>query len=154
LRLGRRERGARRTRLFLRLAETHLTNQEEGVTKSRHRYVIVTTLAVLVAVVAAGAAFAWSQTYVSGATFSAGQGNRSGYNSNLKGNALSFDNRYGGSPQMCSEYVDSNGVPENSPVCHPSSFTDWRTTSYGAANCHADIGNSYSVYVSQCYTNN
>ena len=124
------------------------------MTKSRHRYVIVTFLAVFVAVVAASVAFAWSQTYVSGATFSAGQGNRSGYNSNLKGNALSFDNRYGGSPQMCSEYVDSNGVPENSPVCHPSSFTDWRTTSYGAANCHADIGNSYSVYVSQCYTNN
>lgn len=121
---------------------------------SRYRRVVVMLAVVVAAAVAVGAAFAWSDSYVNNAVYSAGQGNRSGYNSNLKGNALSFDNRYGGSPQMCSEYVDANGIPENSVVCHPSSYTDWRTTTYGAANCHADSGNAYSVYVTQCYTNN
>jgi hypothetical protein len=125
------------------------------VTQFRYRRIMVAVLAVLMAAgIAAAGAFAWSDTYVSNATFSHGQGNRSGYNSNLQGNALAFDNRYGGSPQMCSEYVDSNGVPENSVVCHPSSFVDYRTTSYGAAECHADSGNAYSVFVTQCYTNN
>ena len=121
---------------------------------SRYRLVVVMLAVVVIAAVAAGAALAWSDSYVNNAVYSAGQGNRSGYNSNLLGNALSFDNRYGGSPQMCSEYVDANGIPENSVVCHPSSYTDWRTTTYGAANCHADSGNAYSVYVTQCYTNN
>ena len=124
------------------------------MTSFRFRMLTAVAVAVCLAGVVAAAAFAWSDSYVNGATFSAGQGNRSGYNSNLKGNALSFDNRYGGSPQMCSEYVDSNGVPLNSVVCHPSSYIDPRTISYGAANCHADIGNAYSVYVTQCYTNN
>jgi hypothetical protein len=124
------------------------------VSCSRYRRVVVMLAVVVIAAVAAGAALAGSDSYVNNAVYSAGQGNRSGYNSNLKGNALSFDNRYGGSPQMCSEYVDANGIPENSVVCHPSSYTDWRTTTYGAANCHADSGNAYSVYVTQCYTNN
>lgn len=48
---------------------------------------------------------------------------------------------------MCSLYVDSNGLPLNSVVCHPSSYIDDRDTSYGAANCHADSSNGYPVYV-------
>lgn len=81
-------------------------------------------------------------------------GNRSGYNSNLKGNALSFTNSWGGSPQMCSEYVDTNGQSLNSPVCHPYGWIDNRNVAYGAAHCWANSANQYPLYVNYCYTNN
>lgn len=97
---------------------------------------------------------AWSDVYVQDAVYAPGDGNRSGYNSNLLGNDVSFSDEYGGSPQMCSEYVDSNGDPLNSAVCHPSSFIDSRTTSYGAARCWSDTANNYDIYVNECETNN
>jgi len=119
----------------------------------RRQAVVFVVIAALAAVLAS-VALAWSDSYVNGATYWAGDGNRSGYNSNLLGNALTFNNAWGGSPQMCSMYVDANGLAENSVVCSPSSFIDSRTTTYGAANCHANSGNAYPVYVTQCYTNN
>lgn len=82
------------------------------------------------------------------------KGNRSGYNYSLKGNAVEFSDIYGGTPQMCSEYVDSNGLPLNSAVCHPSTFIDSRTVSYGAARCWSDTQNNYDIYVNECETNN
>lgn len=97
---------------------------------------------------------AWSDIYVQNVVYAPGNGNRSGYNSNLKGNDVDFNDNYGGSPQMCSEFIDSNGVPLNSAVCHPTAFIDSRTTSYGAARCWSDTGNNYDLYVNECETNN
>lgn len=111
-------------------------------------------LAILVMGLAAQA-LAWSQTYVSSATWGAGSKDNSGYNSGLNNNFTSFDNRYGGSPQMGTRYIDSNG---NGLVSYQWSNTGWlnddRSVSYGAAECAANSGNGYRVYVYQCYTDN
>ena len=118
------------------------------------RSAVALCVVIVLAGVFTGAALAWSQYYVQNATYWANDGNRSGYNSNLAGNALSFTNSWGGSPQMCSDYVDTNGQSLNSPVCHPYGWIDNRNVSYGAAHCWADSGNQYPLYVNYCYTNN
>lgn len=118
------------------------------------RSVTAVCVVVMLAGVFAAAALAWSQYYVQNATYWANDGNRSGYNSNLQGNALSFTNSWGGSPQMCSEYVDTNGQSLNSPVCHPYGWIDNRNVAYGAAHCWANSANQYPLYVNYCYTNN
>jgi hypothetical protein len=118
-----------------------------------HRSAIALVV-VLLAGVFACAALAWSQYYVQNAVYSANDGQRSAYNSNLAGNAISFSNPYGGSPQMCSDYVNGNGQNINSPVCHPYGWIDPRTVAYGAAHCWADSTNQYAALVNYCYTNN
>lgn len=60
----------------------------------------ILVMAFVVAGIGATSALAWSHTYVSNATWSASSKANSDFNSNLKGNAISFDNPWGGLPQM------------------------------------------------------
>jgi len=119
-----------------------------------YRFRAVLGVAVLAAAVGA-TALGWSQTYVQNATWSAGSKAHSGYNSNLQGNAISFTNPWGGLPQMGSRYINSGGGGINSYVwSNTGSLVDHRTVSYGAAECKANDGNGYQVYIYYCYTNN
>ena len=62
----------------------------------------------LSACVIVATALAWNEDlYVTDAVYAAGDGNRSGYNTNLNGNAIYWKLYNGGDPSMCSEYVDS-----------------------------------------------
>lgn len=99
---------------------------------------VVLAVAGLVALVAATAAFAWSDNYVGSGgpeTSYPGDDDHSGFNSNLDGNALSWDAPWGGNPNMGSRYINSSGDGLNSFDWRASSFVDFRTTSYGAAQC-------------------
>ncbi len=113
-------------------------------------------LAILAAaLIVVPAALAWSQIYVSNATWYAGSHAHSAYNSSLKGNVIRWTDPQGGAPQMGSCYVDAGGSCVNSFVwSNTGALTDYRTISYGAANCKANTGNGYPVYISECYTNN
>lgn len=119
------------------------------------RLAVCVTLIAVLAIVVTAAALAWSQTYVSAATWGPGSMDNSAYNSSLKGNVVSFDNRYGGTPYMGTTFIDSNG---NALVAYrwenDGYILDDRNISYGAARCRASGDNNYSVYVSYCYTNN
>ena len=108
----------------------------------------------LVALIGATAALAWSDSYVNNQTFYPGDDDHSGFNSGLDGNALTFDNRFGGNPNLGSRYINPSGNGLNSFIWSTSSFVDFRTVSYGAAQCRANTANNYPVYVTQCYTDN
>lgn len=109
----------------------------------------------LVAGVFASQAFAWSQQYVNNATWGAGSQDNSGFNSGLNTNFTSFDNRYGGLPQMGLRYIDSGGSGLTSYIWSNTGWLeDTRSVSYGAGQCKANSGNGYLVYVYQCYADN
>jgi hypothetical protein len=100
-------------------------------------------------------ALAWSDTYVSNATWYAGSHAHSGFNYHLQGNAINWSDPQGGAPQMGSCYVNANLSCVNSfQWSNTGTLTDYRTVSYGAANCKANTGNNYPVYIYYCYTNN
>ncbi|HEX7428800.1 MAG TPA: hypothetical protein VIZ32_24440 [Vicinamibacterales bacterium] len=111
-------------------------------------------VAVLLALGVTAIAAAWSHEYVVNATFWANDSGHSGYNYNLDGNALNFTNAWGGSPTLGSRYIDAGGGGINAYDWRGASFIDWRTVSYGAAQCTANGGNGYPLYIYQCYTDN
>jgi hypothetical protein len=118
------------------------------------RVAIATALAV--AAMFAAAAFGYAATYVSTVAWGPGSEDHSGFTTGLKGNVVQFDNRYGGTPYMGTNYVDTGG----------SYYMTWNFENdgyildnrnefnYAAAACRASGGNAYTVYVSSCYTNN
>jgi len=58
-------------------------------------------------------------------------------------------------PQMGSRYINSSGDGLTSwRWSNTGSIIDERDIAYGAAQCKANDGNGYSVYVSSCYTEN
>lgn len=117
-------------------------------------------LATLIVVAIAAAvfvvpAFGWYQYFVRNAVWNAGNNQRSAYNSNLKGVAVSFENLYGGLPQMGSRYINSSGGGLDSwKWSNTGNLIDDRNVAYGAAQCMANSGNNYSVFVDWCYTSN
>jgi hypothetical protein len=118
------------------------------------RKIILLPLGICAALVLAAVAAAWSDSYVNNATFWAADSGHSGYNSNLAGNALSVTNAWGDSPTLGSRYINSDGEGLNAYEWRGASFIDYRTVSYGAAQCTANAGNGYPLYVYQCYTEN
>lgn len=106
--------------------------------------------------VAAAGALAWGQTYVSGVAWSAGQSAQSGFNYSISHNIVGFENTYGGLPQMGTRYVKSDGSSSYSWMWSNTGYlADYRSGySYGAAQCKANPGNGYLVWVSYCYTGN
>jgi hypothetical protein len=124
------------------------------VRSNPRRQLAAFALAAIVALGVAGVAGAWADEYVANATFWANDSGHSGYNSSLDGNALSFTNAWGGSPSLGSRYIDANGNGLNTYDFRGASFIDWRTVSYGAAQCTANGGNGYPIYIYQCYTDN
>lgn len=109
----------------------------------------------LIIAVAAPAALAWHQEYVTEATWGPGSKDHSGYNSDMNTNFTSFTNAWGGLPQMGLRYIDSN---ENGITVYLWSNTGWhedtRYVPYGSGECAANSGNGYPVYVYQCYADN
>jgi hypothetical protein len=123
--------------------------------RSHKRALALITMSLCAVVIGVGAAQAWSQQYVTNATWTHGSKAHSDYNSNLKGNAIYFTNPWGGSPQMGSRYIDSGGNGINSyQWSNTGTLVDTRTVSYGAAECKANDGNSVQVYIYSCGTNN
>jgi hypothetical protein len=126
------------------------------------RHAATCVVAMLMALVFAGAALAWSDWYVgekeSGPeTFFGGDQDNSGFNFGLDGNVVYWTSPWGGTPNLGSRYIDSSGVGINSFDFRGSSFIDWRTLgggTYGAAQCRASNANDYPALVSQCYTDN
>jgi hypothetical protein len=120
----------------------------------RRPIVAVATITAFIALVVTSVALAWSETYAQNTAFWAGRDEESAFNSNLVGNALSFDNIYGGVPNMGSRYINSLGGGINEFIWDNEAFVDERDVAYGAAQCRANTANQYNVYVYQCYTSN
>lgn len=122
----------------------------------RRRHVLVGSVALVMTLVLTSVALAWGDLYVDGpVTFYQGHGpEQSGFNSSLNGNVLEFDNIYGGNPTLGSRYVNTSGVGLNSYRWETATFIDWRTVSYGAAQCKSNTANAYWIEVYQCYTSN
>lgn len=69
-------------------------------------------------------------------------------------NAVSFDNPYGGLPQMGTTYQRTNGEAYAWTWSNTGWLYDDRTISYGKALCKANVGNNYQVYNYWCETGN
>jgi len=123
--------------------------------RGRGRRLAALAVVVLATAVLAAPAFGWYSYFVQNAVWNAGNNKRSAFNSNLKGVAVSFQNLYGGLPQMGSRYIDSSGNGLDSwKWSNTGNLIDDRNVAYGAAQCMANSGNNYSVYVQWCYTGN
>jgi hypothetical protein len=110
---------------------------------------VVLALAVVVLAVAAPA-WAWSHLYISNATFYAGDESVSFWNSNLNSNIGSFDNRYGGSPQLGVTYERTDGSRYSFIWSNTGFVGDSRTIAYGRGVCKANTGNGYPLFVYGC----
>ncbi len=101
-------------------------------------------------------AAAYAANYVQNVTWGAGSKDQSAYVSSLNGTAISFDNPYGGLPQMGARYVDyyNNGV--TSYVWSNTGYLldDRDYAGFSKSECAANSGNGYLVDVYYCYTNN
>lgn len=107
-----------------------------------------------VAGISATAAFAWSQYYEQNTSFSAGDLRTSAYNSGVDQNKVNFSNIFGGLPQMGTRLISGGGSPYTWTWSNTGSIEDYRSISYGAAQCMANSGNGYAVYVSFCWAAN
>jgi len=105
-----------------------------------------------VAGISATAALAWSQYYEQNTSFSAGDLRTSAYNSGVDQNKVNFSNIFGGLPQMGTRLISGGGSPYTWTWSNTGSIEDYRSISYGAAQCMANSGNGYAVYVSfKCF---
>lgn len=107
-----------------------------------------------VAGISATAALAWSQYYEQNTSFSAGDLRTSAYNSGVDQNKVNFSNIFGGLPQIGIRLISGGGSPYTWTRSNTGSIEDYRSISYGAAQCMANSGNGYAVYVSFCWAAN
>lgn len=107
-----------------------------------------------VAGISATAALAWSQYYEQNTSFSAGDLRTSAYNSGVDQNKVNFSNIFGGLPQMGTRLISGGGSPYTWTWSNTGSIEDYRSISYGAAQCMANSGSGYAVYVSLCWAAN
>jgi len=106
-----------------------------------------------VAGISATAALAWSQYYEQNTSFSAGDLRTSAYNSGVDQNKVNFSNIFGGLPHV-TRLISGGGSPYTWTWSNTGSIEDYRSISYGAAQCMANSGNGYAVYVSFCWAAN
>jgi hypothetical protein len=70
------------------------------------------------------------------------------------GRPANFSNIFGGLPQMGTRLISGGGSPYTWTWSNTGSIEDYRSISYGAAQCMANSGNGYAVYVSFCWAAN
>lgn len=101
-------------------------------------------------------ALAYSATYLSGSSLNPGMESHSGFTTGLNVNQVQFDNRFGGTPYMGTNYVNSSGSYYMTWNFENDGFiNDQRAEfNYAAAACRASGGNGFNVYVTSCYTSN
>ncbi len=107
----------------------------------------------LLAAIATPEAFGWSQTYESNVTWGPASFKTSSWNS-ITYNYVSFQNIYGGLPQMGTTLCNTSSVCYSWRWSNTGLITDERTISYGQAVCKANVANTYQVYVRYCATGN
>lgn len=122
----------------------------------RKRLALASVLVSVLALVTATIVLAYSATYVSSTTYAPGNEGHSGFTTGLNVNQVQFDNRYGGTPYMGTNYVSSGGSYYMSWNFENDGFiSDTRAEfNYAAAACRASGGNGFNVYVTSCYTSN
>jgi hypothetical protein len=120
----------------------------------KRRLALATASLAVSSLLATAIAVAYSATYVAAATWGPGAEAHSGFTTGLLENDVQFDNRFGGTPYMGTNYEDSSGGYyltwnfENDGLIHDTR----KEFNYGAAACRASGGNSFNVYVTSCFT--
>lgn len=122
----------------------------------RKRIALACALVAMLAALFAAIALGYSAYYVSSVAWGPGSEAHSGFTTGLLENVVSFDNRYGGTPYMGTNYVNSSGSYYTTWNFENDGFiSDGRNEfNYAAAACRASGGNGYTVYVNYCYTTN
>lgn len=117
------------------------------------RRIGVVICAVIASAVLAQAALAYVDYGPASPTrISAGQGwSTSGYNARTY-NWTSWDNPWGGAPQMGTNYYRTDGTSPGYVWSNTGDLYDDRDIAYGRAVCNANAGNNYDANVYWCET--
>ena len=111
--------------------------------------VLIAAASMALALAASG--WAWTQSYVFVERFSPNHTGSSIFQQSLVQNYINWDNRYGGYPSVGLRYCRSDGsCYEYAWTQTPGVLYDYRTVSYGRAQCHAYLYNNYDVWVTEC----
>ncbi len=116
----------------------------------KRRLVVAVTVGMVAVCCFAAAAWASTQIFYgsAGTVFNPGEGVRTGWTGhNWTENHMTWSDPEGGTPNMCSNYIDTSGVKYLSDKCSGSGLVDDTRveTNYAAAVCWSSTANNFTV---------